>query len=303
MMPEKAVDLLRACFRYLAWPALLFGFGGAIVIAADAGFGVAILLAILSGAIAFSFLTERLIPWRPEWNRDHGDSVRDGLHAVTNLTLNRVSLWLLPGFAWLELGNGVWPSHWPYAFQVFSAVLVLDAGIAAAHHLSHRSGFLWRFHAVHHSSSRLYGFNGLMKHPIHQTIEMLAGSMPLILLGIPYDVAITLPFLVAISLLCQHINADIRTGIFRYLFANAEVHRFHHRRHGDGDINFGLFTNIYDHMMGTYYYRDVSDCVGEFEVGLHSRMEYPIGYLDQLREPFRNFSRVVEASRQGAKED
>ncbi len=31
------------------------------------------------------------------------------------------------------------------------------------------------FHVVRHSVVRMYGFNGFMKHPIHQTIETIGG--------------------------------------------------------------------------------------------------------------------------------
>ena len=33
------------------------------------------------------------------------------------------------------------------------------------------------------------GLNGLMKHPLHQTLEMTAGVTPLLLLGMPVNVA------------------------------------------------------------------------------------------------------------------
>ncbi|MFO7706278.1 MAG: hypothetical protein R6V43_14295 [Halopseudomonas sp.] len=67
-----------------------------------------------------------------------------------------------------------------------------------------------------------------MKHPFHQGVELVSGVLPLLLLGIRADVALTLPFLVSLALLGQCSNADIRTGGFKYLFANAEIHRFHH---------------------------------------------------------------------------
>ncbi|WP_111657464.1 sterol desaturase family protein [Isoalcanivorax indicus] len=285
---------VKSVARWLAWPVLFFGFGGAIVMAGGRDSGVIVMLTILAAALGYCFLLERLIPYQPDWNRSQGDIGRDVLHALVNLTLNRASLWLLPVFAILALGGGVWPHQWPYLLQVLMAVLILDAGIAMAHHASHRFSWLWRFHAVHHSPGRLYGLNGLMKHPVHQSIEVGAGVLPLLLLGIPFNVAIILPFLASIALLCQHMNADIRTGPLRYLFANAEVHRFHHRRHGEGDINFGLFTNLYDHVAGTFHYRSGEAPRGSHELGLRGREDYPKAYLVQLLEPFRSDRRRRE---------
>lgn len=278
---------VKRMLAWLTWPVLLFGFGGAIVVAGSQGASVVVMLMILIAAVLFCFVMERLIPWQRDWNRNQGDAGRDVLHAMVSLTLNRASLWLLPLFAALAIGGGIWPQHWPYLFQVLLAVLILDTGMAMAHHASHRLPWLWRFHAVHHSPRRLYGFNGLMKHPVHQSVEATAGVLPLLLLGIPLNVAIILPFLASIALLCQHTNADIRTGIFRYLFANAEVHRFHHRRHGDGDINFGLFTTLYDHLVGTFHYQPGKAPRTSEELGLRQQEDYPVSYLAQLREPFR----------------
>ena len=288
------MEYIKTVARWFAWPVLFFGFGGAIVMAGARDSGVIVMLMILAAALLYCFLLERLIPYQPDWNRSKQDMGRDILHALVNLTLNRASLWLLPAFAVLAVGGGVWPYYWPYLLQVLMAALILDAGIAMAHHASHRFAWLWRFHAVHHSPDRLYGLNGWMKHPVHQTIEVGAGVLPLLLLGIPFNVAIILPFLASIALLCQHMNADIRTGAFRYLFANAEVHRFHHRRHGEGDINFGLFTNLYDHIVGTFHYRIGEAPRGSQELGLRGRDDYPKAYLLQLFEPFRSNRRSRE---------
>ncbi len=48
---------------------------------------------------------------------------------------------------------------------------------------------MWRLHAVHPSIRRSYGLNGLMKHPLHQTLETIGGVAPLLILGIPVHVA------------------------------------------------------------------------------------------------------------------
>ena len=133
------------------------------------------------------------------------------------------------------------------------AIIVADAGITIAHYLSHRLHWLWRFHAVHHSVERLYGFNGFMKHPIHQAIETTAGVTPLLLMGMPFEVGALLGFSVAIQLLLQHSNVDMQIGPLKYVFAFAPIHRFHHQRDGrTGNVNFGLFTTIWDRLLGTF---------------------------------------------------
>jgi sterol desaturase/sphingolipid hydroxylase (fatty acid hydroxylase superfamily) len=98
------------------------------------------------------------------------------------------------------------------ALQLLLAIALADLGITLVHYASHRSPLLWRLHAVHHSVTRLYGFNGLMKHPMHQLLETLGGTLPLLLLGLPVEVASLLAFSVSIQLLLQHSNVDMHVA-------------------------------------------------------------------------------------------
>lgn len=279
---------MRQLLRYLTFPLMVIAFMGGVVALVATGAPLWHLFAVLGTAIATMFAIEHLIPYEPDWNLSQGDALRDWLHGLINTAANHAGLLLLPLFGALAPFSAYWPHALPFWLQVIGAILVLDLGIAAAHHLSHRWKPLWRFHAVHHSVKRLYGFNGLMKHPVHQAVETAAGIAPLLLLGIPTDVAVALLFCVAIQLLLQHSNADYRTGPLKYVFANAEVHRFHHRRGGaEGDVNFGLFTTLYDHVAGTFFYRAGTAPRSSGDLGIAGRPDYPQDYVPQLVAPFR----------------
>lgn len=281
---------MRGFLRLAYAPAMLLGFiGGAIWLIAT-GRPAWLLAPLLVAAILLSFLAERLAPYEPAWNKDQGDSGRDVLHALVNEASYGRSLALVPTLTLLAPFPGLWPHAWPLALQVLMAILVADAGITLAHYLSHKVEWLWRFHAVHHSVQRLYGFNGLMKHPIHQAIETTAGATPLILIGMPLEVGMLLGFAVAIQLLLQHSNVDMRIGPLRHVLALAPVHRFHHQRDGHvGDVNFGLFTTLWDRALGTVAY-DPNRPVRRGDVGIGDRPDYPVAYAAQLVEPFRERS-------------
>ena len=274
--------------RYGLFPIVLFGGCGAIIALVGSGAPAWMLWTILAGAIGLMFAAERIVPYQADWNRSHDDAARDLLHGLVNTAANHGGVLLLPLLALAIPASGAWPDAWPFWLQVVMAIIVLDLGVAAAHHASHRWNWLWRFHAVHHSVRRLYGFNGLMKHPVHQAIETGSGILPLLLLGIPLPVAQALAFCVAMQLLLQHSNADYRTGPLKYLFANAEVHRFHHvGRPGEGDVNFGLFTTLWDHLAGTFRYEAGAAPMRSDELGIEAQPDYPAAYLPQLVEPFR----------------
>ncbi|WP_433678158.1 sterol desaturase family protein [Nocardia sp. CA-119907] len=272
--------------RYGYVPFLLIGLNGIGIALSSIGAPKFWLLLVLAVAIIASFLVERVIPYRVEWNDNLNDTLRDRIHAFVNEMLILFSVAAIPLLAAIVPAPGIWPTSWPFLCQVLIAILVADLGITLAHVASHKIGFLWRFHAVHHSVKRFYGLNGLMKHPLHQTVEMAAGVAPLILIGLPSNVAAALALSVAIQLLLQHSNADYRVGPAKYLLALNEGHRFHHLKFaGIGDVNFGLFTLIWDHLLRTYSY-DPARRFGTDDLGMAAKPDYPTAYVDQLVYPF-----------------
>lgn len=277
--------------RRLYVPAMLVGFNGAAIVLIGGG-SQWMLGALLLAAIAVSFLFERFIPYERDWNDDHKDRLRDFLHFVVNEASIAASVMLIPLIAALSPFTGFWPEAWPLWAQVLLAIVVADFGITLTHWASHRNEFLWRFHAVHHSVKRLYGFNGLMKHPLHQAIELSAGAAPLALAGMPLDVAYLLAFAVAIQLLLQHSNVDVRVGPLKYLLALSPVHRFHHlNTGGEGDVNFGLFSNVWDWCLNTAYYQRTRRFASK-DLGIGDQPNFPTGYFEQLAHPFRPVKRT-----------
>lgn len=277
---------VRAITRYGYVPFMLLGLTGAAIALTVAGASTFWLLVVLAVAIATSFLAEAIIPYDRSWNHDRADSARDRIHAAVNEALILVSVTAIPLLAGIIPTPEIWPTSWPFIAQVMAAILVADLGITLVHRASHHVGMLWRFHAVHHSITRMYGLNGLMKHPLHQTVEMTAGVAPLILIGLPVDVASVLALAVAIQLLLQHSNADYRVGPAKHLLALNEGHRFHHLKWaGVGDVNFGLFTLIWDHLMHTHAY-DPTRRFDSTQLGIAVKPDFPAGYLQQITYPF-----------------
>lgn len=283
---RRGLSPLQRAVQFGYLPLMLLGFNGAAVELARRGASALWLVCLLAAAIAVSFLVEHVIPYRPQWNQSQGDAARDVVHALVNESLNVASVAVLPLVATVATLSQAWPGHWPFAAQVFVALLVLDLGVTLAHIASHHVGWLWRFHAVHHSVKRLYGFNGLMKHPLHQLVELAAGVTPLLLVGLPLAVAEALAFCVAVQLLLQHSNADYATGPFGKVLALNTAHRFHHLKWaGVGDVNFGLVTLLWDRLFGTYK-SDPQRHFSSDDLGIAKLPNFPARYVGQLAAPF-----------------
>lgn len=275
---------MKRIFSWLYAPLFWGGFiGGGIGLA---GHSLLWLVPLFAMALAVSFAAEWLLPYEVNWNRSAGDRRRDMLHALINEALNALGLLALPGLVALIAIDGAWPSSWPLWLQVGLAIFIADAGVSLMHYASHRVPWMWRLHAIHHSVERLYGFNGLMKHPLHQLLEATAGLLPLLVLGIPSEVAVLLAFAIAIQLLLQHSNVDMRVGPLRWIFAWAPLHRFHHMKYGRaGDVNFGLFFTLWDWLLGTGFYTE-NYRIGAGDLGIGSRPDFPRDYMAQLFDPF-----------------
>jgi sterol desaturase/sphingolipid hydroxylase (fatty acid hydroxylase superfamily) len=293
---ETFMRLWTLLFACLYAPLFWLGFLGAAVWLVEVrGLTLWSLLPLSLLAIVVSFLAEAVLPYDRNWNHGHGDRLRDWLHAFVNEALGLASLGGLPLLAALSPLQCLWPSHWPLVLQLLLALMLADAGITLVHWASHRARWLWKFHAVHHSVQRMYGFNGLMKHPLHAGIEAAGAFAPLLLLGIPLPVAALLAFAVAIQLLLQHSNVDIRPGPLRHVFVWAPLHRFHHLKYGEaGDVNFGLFFTLWDRLLGTFFDHRSYRVNGE-DLGIGGLPDYPGAYLPQMLEPFRAGVALAEA--------
>lgn len=287
--------------RSLYAPGFFLGFIGAALWLFETGQPAWLLGPLLVTAIGVSLFVERLIPYQTGWNHDHSDTGRDVAHALVNEASNAFAVLSIPLLAVLAAAGEAWPAHWPLVAQLGFATIVADIGISLAHYASHRIASLWRLHAVHHSVRRLYGFNGLMKHPLHQAIEVIAGTTPLVMIGMPQNVAWLLAFAVSIQLLLQHSNADIRLGALRYLWSVAPVHRWHHvASDTEGDVNFGLFTPLVDVVLGTARFGSSRHVVAG-TLGISGDPSYPQAYLPQLAAPFVRIARAEQPPSGGAR--
>ncbi|PJJ21041.1 sterol desaturase/sphingolipid hydroxylase (fatty acid hydroxylase superfamily) [Janthinobacterium sp. 67] len=279
---------MKSLFAALYGPVFWAGFiGAAACLIAACDHSLWVLPPLLLLALLTSFLAERYLPYDGAWNDGHGDGWRDSLHALVNEALYLLGLAAFPLLAGHLALGAFWPAQLPFWAQLLLAILIADCGITLVHYLSHRYYFLWKLHAVHHSVRRMYGFNGWMKHPLHLLLEATGGMLPLLLLGVPEKVMAVLAFAVAIQLLLQHANVDMRMGPLRHVFAWAPLHRFHHMKYGTaGDVNFGLFFTCWDRLLGTAFEAPGYRMRGE-DLGIGSRPDYPVAYGPQLLEPFR----------------
>ena len=241
-------------------------------------------LVLVTVALAVAVL-ERVRPHTARWNIDHGDGRADWLHLVGNVGIGQLSLAVyavgstsMPTLAW-------WPASWPLWAEALLAFVLVDLGLYAVHRASHTVSWLWRLHALHHASRRLYWINGQRRHLVHELIEGAPGLLALIVLGAPTAAYAMAVAIVTLHLMLQHANIEYRVGPLRSVLAVAEVHRWHHqRRWREVQGNYGAVLAIWDHLFRTVL---PQRSVAPTEVGMDDEPDFPTRYLAQLTWPFR----------------
>ena len=277
--------MMRAAIRYATYPVIVLGGAAALVAAQSAGWGywpLAVIVLVVS-ALAVALL-ERVQPYAPAWNLDDGDARLDILHLVGNIAVSQLSLLLVAVARRAWPGLDIWPDGWPFWAQALLALAAVDLGLYAVHRASHGLGWLWRLHAIHHSSRRVYWVNGQRRHLLHELVEGAPGLLVLFITGAPTAAFATAIAIVTLHLLLQHANIDYQLGPFRRIFSVAELHRWHHqRRWQDVQGNYAAVFSIWDQLFGTALrWRGNAPP----DVGMDDEPDLPTTFVGQLAWPF-----------------
>jgi sterol desaturase/sphingolipid hydroxylase (fatty acid hydroxylase superfamily) len=140
-------------------------------------------------------------------------------------------------------------SSWSFPAGVIVALLVGDFFYYWFHRFEHR--FLWRMHAVHHSSRELSGVSGY-HHPAESLLQSIYWIVPVGLL-VPNPFGPALLFLITMTWdQYSHSNTAFGLGRWRVIVADNRFHRIHHSLDpAHWDHNFGVLFPWWDMMFGT----------------------------------------------------
>jgi len=150
------------------------------------------------------------------------------------------------------------------------------------HRLFHGRG-LWRFHAIHHSSTELDWLSSVRLHPVNDALSRLIIAVPLVAAGFNTTVvAFYAPFTTFYAIML-HANVDWDYGPLRYAVASPSFHRWHHTSAEEGlDRNFSGGLPLWDLLFGTFYMPR-----GRRPATFGISEPVPAGFVGQMLAPFR----------------
>jgi sterol desaturase/sphingolipid hydroxylase (fatty acid hydroxylase superfamily) len=178
--------------------------------------------------------------------------------------------------------NGFGPViHQPRWLMLIEMLVLYDLVYYWTHRMAHSVPFLWRFHAIHHSTLHMSFIAAARVHPL-ESYAVALNTLPLFALGFPVDALLPLlPFTAGYAMLI-HSNLRFNPRRFAYLINSPAFHHWHHARKFRGNgTNFAGYFPIFDRLFGSYYLPNESPQ----EVGVDAP-NMPQTYQDQLLYPF-----------------
>lgn len=141
----------------------------------------------------------------------------------------------------------------PMWVQFLLAVFLADLAQAGLHRAYHRMPFLWRFHAVHHSSRHMDWLAGSRTHLVEVLLTRTAVLTPLVLAGFSAEALNAYVILVGLQAVLAHANVRIDFGWLEYVLVTPRYHHWHHVRDPAWvDRNYAIHLPLVDMLMGTF---------------------------------------------------
>ena len=295
-LPSFAVGVLTVVILWAAVADLL-GQGRleAVLSAGRAELAAPLLVAL----VVVIGICERIWPAerRPVLARGHvQDACFVALHAIVVIPLMTLlsvgAATLLDRYAgWIELRS---TQHWPIWLIVPLTVVAMDFANWLAHYADHRLGFLWRFHALHHSQEELSVLTSFRAHPLMHTTGFILAAIPVVVLMPTRAIApVVITIYVCVGTL-QHANLRWTFGPLGRVVVSPAYHRMHHATDIQR-LNLGVVLTIWDVLAGRAAFPARGGAVGR--TGLDGRpvpveqdgSGRPVLRLvaEQLMEPFQ----------------
>lgn len=136
-----------------------------------------------------------------------------------------------------------------FATELLLALVVADLVGYWSHRLRHTDA-LWRFHAIHHSPTRLDALAAARMHPVDDVIDnTLVGSV-LFAAGFSTEIIFAIGPILFCHIALTHANVGWDFGVLRKILVSPANHRAHHEI-GASRNYAGMFSFI-DVLFGTY---------------------------------------------------
>jgi lathosterol oxidase len=169
----------------------------------------------------------------------------------------------------------------PWLVQFFLAVLVADLAEYFIHRAFHKIPFMWRFHAIHHSSKALDWIAGSRSHIVDDIAVRGFILIPMMLV-FSHTMLVAYLFFVNLHATWAHCNYGPTIKWLEPFLIQPRYHHWHHTSQKEAiDKNFAIHFPWIDRIFGTHY---LPEDRWPDTYGLHNE-KIPPGFFGQLFYP------------------
>lgn len=135
-------------------------------------------------------------------------------------------------------------------------IILMDFAIYWQHRASHRFGWFWRLHKLHHADADFDITTGLRFHPGEALLSMLYKGAVGAMLGAPPEAMLMFEIYIAVGSMIEHGNIALSPQIERILrtfWVTPAMHIIHHSARGDDhNHNYCFALSFWDRLFSTY---------------------------------------------------
>jgi sterol desaturase/sphingolipid hydroxylase (fatty acid hydroxylase superfamily) len=171
----------------------------------------------------------------------------------------------------------------PKAVQFLEALVLLEFTGYWAHRLMHHVPFLWRIHAVHHSSPHLDWLAAPRVHVLDEQLGRALGFFALRVVGFSPELIGGAGVVLVLWAIFLHANVRVRFPRLGRFIATPQFHHWHHSNDLEArGRNFAGFFPWIDRLFGTFH--EAQERWPQ-SYGIDERV--PDGYVKQQLYPFK----------------
>ncbi|HEX4850959.1 MAG TPA: sterol desaturase family protein [Puia sp.] len=192
-------------------------------------------------------------------------------HAGVNIVFLFCTLLLniVFGFSTIKISGWVEQHHagllylfnFPGWIKLVLAIFLLDFfGQWLPHFMMHKIKWMWKFHMVHHSDTKVDVTTGTRHHPGEWIFREFSTIVGILILGIPIAYYFLYRSLAGFFTHFNHANIRIPEWLDKiicWIFVSPNMHKAHHHfKRPLTDTNYSNIFSIWDRIFGTFAYED-----------------------------------------------
>src|SRR5215813_6311227 len=221
-------------------------------------------MAILLGGMVFFWLLEGYYPlFRFSWRRYKHAGINLIFLLTTiilNLLLGTVTILVCKWGTEHHFGL-LYLFHLPLWANILLGLFFMDFfGQYAPHYAMHKIKWMWKFHMIHHSDTKVDVTTGTRHHPGEWIFREFSTIIGVFLIGIPIGMYFLYRSVAAIFTHFNHANIRVPLWLDRpisWIFVSPNMHKVHHHfKRPYTDTDYANIFSLWDRLFGTFAYED-----------------------------------------------